>query len=447
MPTRTRKDLEPYQETSIDWIKSHPSCALWVDMGLGKTIAALTAVQDLVYTFQSRYVLVIAPPRVAKNIWPDEIGTWSHINVDYRSIAGSVSVRERLLALPLSTITTISVHNLEWLVNRLQDNWPWDVVIIDEAHYFKSHTTVRFKAFKDELDKIERIIELTGTPAGNGLMDLWAQIWLLDQGERLGHPYSYFRDRYFESDYMGYNWTLRPDSKKVIYDAVDDICISLQTKDYLQLPPLVINRINVQLEGDTKTGYHQLERDFVLELEHVVIHANSAAALTQKLQQYANGAVYDQDGQVTDLHGWKTDALRSVVLDSVGDSILVSYAHRCQSAQIQKLFPKAELINDYNVTRWNQGLIQILICPWSTLGENLQQGGHIVVCFGLTWSLTQWQQLITRLWRQGQDRPVIVHQIVCMGTVDEVMVQAINDKETNQLELLQRVKLQIGEHP
>lgn len=442
----TRGKMHDYQFRMIRHGLDNPYCALWAEMGLGKTVVALTIVQELVLHFTSRYCLVLAPPRVAKDVWPAEIGSWSHLDLDYRSLTGKRSARERLLTLPLATITTISVFNLEWLIEELGNDWPFDLVIIDEAHYFKSHTTDRFRAFRKVLESIERIIQLTGTPAGNGLLDLWAQVWLLDQGERLGHPYSYFRDRFFESDYMGYNWTLKDGSKEEIYQAVEDVCVSLKASDYLEMPPLIGNIVYVDLDEGTREQYKSLERDFLLVVDSVTITANSAATLTQKLQQAANGAIYDQDGQVSDLHGWKGDALRSVVLDSVGDSVLVSYAHRFQIAQIQKLFPKAVVANSKTIAAWNRGEVQVLICPWSTLGENLQAGGHIVCCFGLTWSLTQYKQLVARLWRQGQTKPVIVHHIVTRGTIDEVMVQAIKDKESNQAELLERVKLQIEEH-
>jgi hypothetical protein len=409
-------------------------------MGLGKTIVTLQAIEWLLERFEIKRTLVIGPPRVMEVVWPDEINKWN-LDLTWVAIAGKADRRRAMMEYD-SDIKFLSVFQLDWFLDNYGFD-SFDMIVIDEAHYFKNHSTKRYKTFSKATKEVDRIVELTGTPAGNGLMDVWAQVHLLDQGERLGHPYLYFRDRYFESDYMGYNWTMRPGTKEMIYREVADICTSLAAKDYLDMPDIITNQILVKMNKPQRNQYQELEKEFLLTLDSTDIVADSAAALTQKLQQCASGAIYDEDGQVYDLHDLLGDALRSVISDNVGESILVIYAHRFQIDQIKRISPKAEMVSSSNIARWNAGEIPVLICHPSNLGLNLQDGGHILVWFGLTWSLTEYLQTVARLWRQGQKKPVIVHQIVTEGTVHEVMVQAIEDKETNQKELLERVKMRI----
>jgi hypothetical protein len=432
--------LHPYQLRMARHIISNNRCALWAEMGLGKTAATLLAIKWLITRFRIASVLVIGPPRVMEVVWPDEMVKWE-IDLPWVAVTGSPKHRAAMMMLD-SQIKFMSVNHLSWLLEHY-DLDQYDMIVIDEAHYFKSHSTKRWKLFSKAIKDVERIVELTGTPAGNGLMDVWAQVHLLDYGARLGHPYSYFRDRYFESDYMGYNWTMRTGTKEMIYSEVADICTSLSAADYLEMPDIITKVYTIQLNPKAREQYESLERDFLLTLEDVTIVADSAAVLTQKLQQAASGAIYDGDGQVIDLFDERSDALTSIINDNVGEPILVTYTHRFQIDQIKKKYPKAEMVSSSNVARWNAGEIPILICHPSNLGLNLQDGGHILVWFGLTWNLTDYQQTVARLWRQGQTKPVIVHQIVCAGTVDEVIVQAIKDKETGQRELLERVKMSI----
>ena len=433
--------LHPYQIRMGHHIVNNPRCALWAEMGLGKTIATLYAINWLMDYFEIKRTLVIGPPRVMEVVWPDEINKWK-LRLSWVAIAGKADKRDAMMAYD-ADIKFLSVFQLDWFLDNY-DFDQFDLIVIDEAHYFKNHSTKRYKKFSKAAKHVPRIVELTGTPAGNGLIDVWSQVHILDQGERLGHPFSWFRDRYFESDYMGYNWTMRPGTKEMIYEEVADICTSLAVKDYLTMPDIITNKIMVKMKKPQREQYRALEKDFLLELETADIIANSAAALTQKLQQCASGAIYDQDGQVFDLHDGFSDVLRSVISDNVGESILIVYAHRFQIDQIKRVSPTAELVSSTNIGRWNAGEIPVLICHPSNLGLNLQDGGHILVWMGLTWSLTEYKQTVARLWRQGQTKPVIVHQIVCEDTVHEVMVQAIDDKETNQKELLDRVRMSIG---
>ena len=423
-------------------IINNPRCALWAEMGLGKTIVTLMAIEWLLARFEIKRTLVIGPPRVMEIVWPDEISKW-HLDLTWVAIAGKPDKRKAMMLYD-SDVKFLSVFQLDWFMDNY-DFDDFDLIVIDEAHYFKSHSSKRYKTFSKATAEVDRIVELTGTPAGNGLMDVWAQVHILDQGKRLGHPFTWFRDRYFESDWMGYNWTMRPGTKEMIYEEVADICTSLAAKDYLDMPDIITNQIYVKLNKPQRKQYKDLEKEFLLSLDDKDIIANSAGALTQKLQQCASGAIYDEDGQVFDLHDLGSDALKSVIADSVGESILVTYAHRFQIDQIKKVCPKAELVSSSNIHRWNAGEIPVLICHPSNLGLNLQDGGHILVWFGLTWSLTEYKQTVARLWRQGQKKPVIVHQIITQDTVHEVMVQAIDDKETNQGELLRRVRMSINE--
>ncbi len=431
--------LHNYQHRMCEHIIKHPRCALWAEMGLGKTIATLYAIQHLFNHMEISNILILGPPKVIEKVWPDEIKKWG-INLPYAVLKGNAKQRYRVMNLNRH-VTLCSVFNLAWLAERNELNF-YDMIVLDEAHYFKSSTSQRYLTMMESSEDVSRIVELTGTPAGTGLLDIWSQLSILDDGDRLGHPYSYYRDRFFESDYMGYKWTLRTGAKEEIYDAVGDICTSLKATEYLSMPEIITTIVPVELPPASQAQYKSLQRDFLLSLEDVDIIAGSAATLTQKLQQAASGAIYDEDGLVHDLHSFRVDALEEVVASNAGEPILVTYAHRFQIKQIQDKFPKAVVVDTINIDAWNAGEIPVLICHWSNLGLNLQDGGHILIMYGLTWSLTDYLQTIARIWRQGQEKPVMIYQIVCMGTVDEVMIRSIADKETNQSELIERVRMQ-----
>lgn len=447
---RSSRDLlHDYQERAVAFIKDGTSCALWVDMGLGKTITVLTALADLFDRFEVVRALVIAPLRVARTTWPTEIAAWPHVShLSATVIAGSPADRRGLLDSDGAQIHIINRELVPWLVTACGKDWPYDVVVIDEASSFKSSSAKRFKALRRVLPTIDRVIELTGTPASNGLLDVWSQIFLLDRGERLGKTFSGFRNRYFDSDFHGYSWTIKEGAADEIYDRLRDVCLTLSAEDYLRMPDRIDNMVRVAIPPKARSSYEELEREFLTEIDDQDVAVIHAAALSNKLLQFANGAIYtDDEGAWTAVHDAKLDALESLVGEASGEPLLVAYSYRTDAERIVDRLPQAEMLgrDPETIARWNRGDIPILLAHPASAGHglNLQHGGRTIVWFGLNWSLELYQQFNGRLHRQGQERPVIVHHIVADDSVDGTVLAALARKDTTQKALLDALKSDI----
>ncbi len=438
-----------YQEYAKDWIIDKECSGLFLDMGLGKTVITLTGIQELLHDyFDVSKVLVIAPLRVAETTWEEEINKWDHINyLTISKILGPKKEREDALRRK-ADIYIINRENVTWLVDTLKNKWNFDMVVIDELSSFKSHKAQRFKSLRKVRPLIKRIVGLTGTPSPNGLIDLWPQLYLLDKGERLGKTLTGYRDRYFLPDkrnqHIIFSYKLKPEAEKRIYEKIEDICISMKAKDYLNLPERVNNVVPVVLKDKEK--YDQFERELLLELEEGDVVANNAAALTNKLLQFANGAIYDEDGEVRLIHDDKLDALDDLIEAANGKPVLVFYSFIHDKDRIKERYKNARTLETAeDIKKWNNGQIEILLAHPASAGHglNLQVGGHIIIWFGLTWSLELYMQANARLDRQGQKETVIIHHLVAKGTVDEDVMNALENKEVGQEALLKAVKARI----
>ncbi|HEM3626034.1 TPA: DEAD/DEAH box helicase family protein [Streptococcus suis] len=437
--------LHEYQEYARDWILEHRYCGLLLDMGLGKTLTTLSAVDELKNIFcEDHKILVIAPKKVAEETWSTEIEKWG-FSLTYSKVLGTT--KQRIKALEVEAdIYLINRENIVWLVEYYKTKWPFTFVVVDELSSFKSSKSKRFRALRKVRPKMQRFVGLTGTPAPNSLVDLWPQIYLMDRGERLETSQTRYKDKYFKPDKVNgsivYSWSLRAGAEEDIYSRIEDICVSMKAKDYLNLPSRTDNVVPVKL-SDMK-AYKQLESELVLEYKDTEITAANSAVLANKLLQMANGAIYDDDKAIVSIHDDKLDALENIVEDSQGQPILVFYQYQHDLERIKQRFPQAEELT--TVDRWNSGKIPILLCHPQSAGHglNLQKGGHIIVWFGLTWSLEYYQQANARLDRQGQTEPVIVHHLVAEGTVDEKVLRILQGKEQKQNALLEAVKAQIG---
>lgn len=440
-----------YQEHAIQHILDKPAAGLFLDMGMGKTVSTLTAVADLLHdSFEVAKVLVIAPLRVAEDTWSRETEKWDHTKyLKVAKVLGSANKRVEALKTP-ADVYVINRENVEWLVSHYKKKWPFDMVVIDELSSFKSPKARRFRALRKVLPFIKRIVGLTGTPAPNSLIDLWPQLYLLDQGERLGKTITSYRDTYFLPDqrnqHIVYSWRLKPEAENTIHERIADICISMQAKDWLDLPKRIDNVVRIHLPPKVKKQYQQLEKDLLLPFSDSDVVADTAAVLTNKLLQMANGAVYDENGEVKELHDEKLKALEDVVEAANGKPILVFYSYQHDLSKLQERFPKARMIeNSKDIKDWNAGEIDILLAHPASAGHglNLQDGGHIIVWYGLTWSLELYQQANARLDRQGQKHSVIVHHLVTEGTVDEDVMKALEGKAIGQNALLEAVKARL----
>lgn len=436
--------LHEYQEYAKTWIVEHSHCGLLLDMGLGKTLTTLAAIDEIENIFcEGNKILIIAPKKVADETWSAEIEKWG-FEFTYSKVLGST--KKRLEALEKEAdIYIINRENVVWLVECYKTKWPFTFVVIDELSSFKSSKSKRFRALRKVRPKIKRFVGLTGTPAPNSLIDLWPQIYLMDGGKRLETSQTKFKDRYFRPDKQNgpivYSWALRPNAEEEIYQKIDDICISMKAKDFLNLPPRTDNIVTIKLSD--MRAYKQFEKDLVLELEDQEVTASNSAVLANKLLQMANGAIYDDEKNVISIHDDKLEALEDIVEDSQGQPILVFYQYKHDLERLKKKFPQAEELT--TVDKWNSGKIPMLLCHPQSAGHglNLQKGGHIIVWFGLTWSLEYYQQANARLDRQGQTEPVIIHHLVAEGTVDEKVLSILQGKEKNQNALLEAVKAQL----
>lgn len=414
-----------YQKYAIEYIKSHPITALFLDMGLGKTVTTLTAIRDLMYdAFEVKRVLVVAPLRVARDTWPDELRKWDHLKeLTCSVVVGTVAERRRALQQD-ADIYIVNRENLAWLYEN--SRLDFDMVVLDELSSFKNHQSKRFRAMKAMRPKVKRIVGLTGTPTGNGLMDLWAEFRILDMGERLGRYISQYRNLYFKPDKRNgmvvYSYKPLPGAEEAIYHQISDITVSMKATDYLEMPELVSVAKEVRLSETEKKRYDELKKSLVLELPGGEVTSANAASLTLKLSQMANGAIYTDGKDVAAIHDRKLDALDDLVESANGKPVLVAYWFKHDKDRIRERMEARELKKPQDFADWNAGKIPVaLIHPASAgHGLNLQQGGSILIWFGLTWSLELYQQTNARLWRQGQaDKTVIIQHIVAKDTIDE----------------------------
>lgn len=440
-----KNDLHDYQNRAIDTILNQDKCALWLDMGLGKTVSTLTAVTDLLDSLTVNKVLIIAPLRVANSTWHNEIKNWEHLQgLTYSIVTGTQ--KNRIAALHCDRdIYIINRENIKWLYEYYGNKWPFDMVVIDESSSFKSASSQRFKALKKVLPYVDRVVELTGTPTSNGLLDLWAQMYLLDYGQRLGRNMTAYKQRFFESDYMGYSFKPRKGSEQIIYELIDDLCVTMLAEDYLELPKRIDITVPVALPAKLQKEYDTLEREFVATLNDSDIEVFNAAALAGKLLQFCNGAIYtDENKNWTELHDLKIKALQDIVEDNPNENILVAYNYKTDLMRLQKAFPDAVVLDKAGdaITQWNDGKIKMLLAHPASAGHglNLQHGGSMIVWFGLNWSLELVQQFNARLYRQGQTKPVRIVSIVADGCIDNKVQIAIANKATTQSDLLNALK-------
>lgn len=441
----TRDLLHPYQKRGVQFIKDTPKCGLFLDLGMGKSLTTLTAIADLSDSMEINKVLVIGPLRVARTVWHKELKNWEHTNhLTYSICTGSE--KERLQALMRNVdIYIINRENVKWLVEHYKTKWPFDMVVIDESSSFKSAQSQRWKALRKVMPYVDRMVQLTGTPAPNGLMDLYAQIYLLDTGARLGRNMTAFKSRFFESDYMGYKYTPRPGADNKIYSLIDDVVMTMRAEDYLQLPDRIDLVQSVTLPVKLKEQYDVLEREFIAEIDNTELAVFNAAALANKLLQFSNGAAYtDEHKNWVELHNGKIEALKDIVEDNQGENILVAYNYKTDLERLQKAFPDAVVLDKAGeaVEKWNNGEIKMLFAHPASAGHglNLQHGGSMIVWFGLNWSLELYQQFNGRLHRQGQTKPVRIIHLVAEGCIDEKVMKAIEAKAKTQDELLNYLK-------
>ena len=439
-----------YQKYAIEYIKSHPITALFLDMGLGKTVTTLTAIRDLMYdAFEVKRVLVVAPLRVARDTWPDELRKWNHLKeLTCSVVVGTVAERRRALQQD-ADIYIVNRENLAWLYEN--SRLDFDMVVLDELSSFKNHQSKRFRAMKAMRPKVKRIVGLTGTPSGNGLMDLWAEFRILDMGERLGRYISQYRNLYFKPDKRNgmvvYSYKPLPGAEEAIYHQISDITMSMKATDYLEMPELVSVAKEVRLSETEKKRYDELKKSLVLELPGGEVTSANAASLTLKLSQMANGAIYTDDKNVVNIHDRKLEALEDLVESANGKSVLVAYWFKHDKDRIRERMEARELKEPQDFADWNAGKIPVaLIHPASAgHGLNLQKGGSILIWFGLTWSLELYQQTNARLWRQGQaDKTVIIQHIVAKDTIDERILNVLKHKDGTQAALIDAVKADLG---
>lgn len=446
--------LHDYQEYAVKFIEEHPVSALLLDMGLGKTITTLTAINNLMFDmFEVRKVLIIGPLRVARDTWPAEIEKWEHLkHLRYSVVIGTPDERKAALQAN-ADIYIINRENVDWLVSNTK--FDYDMVVIDELSSFKNHQSKRFKALMKVRPKVKRIVGLTGTPASNGLMDLFAEFRLLDMGERLGRFIGQYRNEYFKPDkqngYIVYSYKPLPDAEERIYEKISDITVSMKAVDHLKMPELISNEYTVKMSEAEKEKYKELKDELILEVQDSEITAANAAALSHKLCQMSNGAVYDDENNIIPIHNRKLDALEDIIESANGKPVLVAYWFKHDRTRIAERLNKLgivyqEIKSAENIKNWNSGKLPVaLIHPASAgHGLNLQSGGNFLVWFGLTWSLELYSQTNARLWRQGQQsETVIIQHIVTKGTVDEKILKALKEKDETQTALMSAVKAEL----
>lgn len=442
-----------YQKYATEKILELPACGLFLEMGLGKTVSTLTAVNELIYDrFEVSKVLVIAPKRVAEDTWTSEAEKWDHLqHLTFSKILGTAKQREEALKTD-ADIYLINRENVTWLVDKLGKKWPFDMIVVDELSSFKSNQAKRFKSLRVVRPLSQRFVGLTGTPAPNGLMDLWPQVYLMDRGERLGKTITGYRDRYFypgkRNGFTVFSWEPKEGAQEAIEKKISDICVSMKAEDYLKMPDRIVNDISIQMSLEEKKKYEELEKEKLLELDGQEITALSAAAVWGKLLQMANGAVYDDDGNVAVLHERKLDALEDILDAACGHPVLVFYSFKHDYDRLMERFQKWKpktLRGSNDIKEWNSGKIPLLLAQPASMGHglNIQAGGHIIVWFGLNPSLELYQQANARLYRQGQKETVIIHRLITKGTIDEDVIRKLEAKDARQDDLMDAVKARI----
>ena len=438
-----------YQQYAIDFIESHKTAAVLLDMGLGKTVITLTALNELLFDhFEISRVLVIAPLRVARNTWPQEIGKWEHLNHIRYSVAVGTE-KERLHALRQQvSLYIINRENVPWLVEKT--DFSYDAIVIDELSSFKNWSSKRFKALMKVRPLAKRVIGLTGTPSGNGLMDLFAEFKVLDMGQRLGRFITKYRQDYFVPDKRNgqvvFSYVPLLGAEERIYEKIADITISMKAADHLRMPALIESEYSVRMNEEEKKMYAEMCEQLVLQMKGDEVTAANAGVLSGKLAQMANGAVYTDDGATLHIHDRKLDALEDIIESMNGKPLLVAYWFRHDAERIEKRVPCVRLDTDDAIARWNRGEIPVaLIHPASAgHGLNLQSGGSTLVWFGITWSLELYQQTVARLYRQGQTaKTVVVQHIIAEGTIDEIILRALKRKDKTQTALIEAVKAEV----
>ena len=450
-----RSDLHEYQERGVKHIIDNEYCALFLDMGLGKTVTTLTAIKELLDNCIISNALVIAPKKVTQVTWSDEIRNWEHLHGLTISVIDGTARQRREAMAAKADIYAVSRDNIVWLVTEHGGvRLPYDMVVIDELSSFKNHASKRFRAMRKVRKFIPRVVGLTGTPAPNGLIDLFAQMYLVDEGRRLGKTVTEYRDRFFRPGKRNgdivYTYELKApqdETEQQISDLISDITISMTAEDYLKMPDRIMLYDYVDLAPEVLAMYRDFEKEQILELinSDEPISAASAAALSNKLQQFANGAVYDAERNVRDIHDEKLDKLEEIVEAANGEPVLVAYSYRHDLERIMqklKAYGPVKLEKPEHIADWNAGKIPVLVTHPASAGHglNLQKGGHNIVWFGNTWSLELYQQFNARLYRQGQGKPVAVHHIVARGTIDEKIIRSLDGKRETQDGLMESIK-------
>ena len=474
----TENNLHSYQKACVEHIITHPFCGVFLDMGLGKTVSTLTAINYLMNDYcEINSVLVIAPKRVAESVWQEEAEKWAHLqHLRFSKIIGTQKQRIAAIMETKADVYIISRDNVAWLCALYGGSkLPFDMIVVDELSSFKSYKSVRFKALRGARPYLKRLVGLTGTPAPNGLIDLWPQIYLMDRGDRLEKTISRYREKYFRpgqtNGHVVYSYNLMSDSEQLIHKRIEDICISMKADDYLEMPMRTDNYIKLRMPDDIKKQYDDFEKNKILDLLNTVetveekdedgnvtlvqkpveVNVVNAAALSNKLLQFANGAVYDEDKNVFPIHNIKLDALKEIVENSNGQSILVAWTYQFDKDRILeylKSYKPRELKTNKDIEDWNAGRIQVMLAHPASAGHglNLQAGGNIIVWFGQTWSLELYQQFNARLYRQGQQKGVIIHHLIMKGTHDEDVIQALKAKNKKQNALMDSIKAKIDKY-
>ena len=440
-----------YQTYAINFILEHPIAAVLLEMGLGKSVITLTAIYELMLNrFEVNKVLVIAPLRVARDTWPSEIEKWEHLKgLTYSVVIGTEAERLRALRTP-AHVYLINRENIDWLITKSGIPFDFDMVVIDELSSFKSYSAKRFKSLLKVRPKVKRIVGLTGTPSGNGLMDLWAEFRVLDMGERLGRYITHYRNRFFVPDkrnqQMVFSYKPIPGAEDEIYRLISDITISMKSGDYLKMPECIINEVPVTLSDEEWSIYDDFREDMVVDLKDDEIDAVNAASLSGKLLQMANGAVYNEEKEVVHIHDRKLDALEDLIEGANGKPVLIAYWFNHDLERIKRRFAIREIKTSKDIRDWNSGEIPVAVIHPASAGHglNIQFGGSTIIWFGLTWSLELYQQTNARLWRQGQNNTVVIHHIIVKNTIDEDVMKALRKKEKVQSALIDSVKARIG---
>ena len=440
-----------YQNYAKNFILAHKVSALFLDCGLGKTITTLTAINELMYdSFEISKVLIIAPLRVAQSTWKEEIEKWDHLNLLRYSIAVG-DEKERLKALKQnSDIYIINRENVDWLVTKSGIDFNFNMLIIDELSSFKSHTSKRFKSLLKIRPYFERVVGLTGTPSSNGLMDLWAEFRVLDLGERLGRYITHYRNEYFLPDKRNgaviFSYKPQPNAEERIYRRLSDMTISMKSTEYLKMPELILNELEINLDEEDQTKYKKFKKEMVMTIQEKEIDAINAASLSNKLIQLANGSIYDEDKKFYEVHNKKLDKLEEIIESANGKPVLIAYWFKADKERIEKRFKVKEIKTADDIKQWNMGIINLaLIHPASAgHGLNLQSGGSTLVWFSLTWSLELYQQTNARLYRQGQKDTVVIHHLITKNTIDEDIMKSLKRKDKTQEALMKAVKARIG---